>query len=431
MQIQTIKWPTTMALLLLLFIPTACQNGAEPAESTPQPGMAEVILPDEHLILGTQATPTVEPTTTVPSPTPVPTPTIPPLYQVQDGKLLVRDEATGSYAPDPAFPEALQGQAASVRRFTSATGRYWVAYDGDNQAIAERFPDEEDTWTNLLANAVAEEPLFNPDWDRELIGFGEQDLVIVDETSGVDDFEFLFVHSQWTTQRAVVSDYHIVSVAQMNKALNYLRATAANQGIVAITENGLELVPSRLPRGWQMQPDETGALQLLDREGQSITGEDPKDYVLFDRITVVISTRQPVIVLRMYRDAQDESETRHFLQERQLLVHHYIPERQLSERYIENDSDWKVSALGLSRATGVLLANPRDLLAQIEHPGIVPTGSTVFGMIEWYTDAPQRFDHYLLGRELDAFELLPRAFDQLIEAEAHFPLRFRLDFVAE
>jgi hypothetical protein len=99
------------------------------------------------------------------------------------------------------FPPELQGQAVAVRYFASATGRYWVAYDSDNQAIAERFPDEDEGWINLLA-MVEEEPLFNPDWDRELIGFGERDLVIVAETSGVDNFEFLFVHSEWATQMA-------------------------------------------------------------------------------------------------------------------------------------------------------------------------------------------------------------------------------------
>ena len=421
--------------LFLLLILAACQNQSVTEETASVPDAAEIILPDEHLILATDPTPlpTHTPSMT-PTPTIAPTPTIPPLYQVQDGTLLVRDAESGSYAPDPTFPPELQGQAVAVRYFASATGRYWVAYDGNNQAIAERFPDEDEGWTNLLA-VVEEEPRFNPNWDRELIGFGEQDLVIVDGASSIDNFELLFVHSEWATQQAVVADYHIVSVEQMNKALNYLRATAANQGLVAITENRLEIVPSKLPRGWRLQPDETGTLQLLDSEGQLISDENPHDYLLFDRITIVVSTGRPVVVLPMYRNTEDESETRHFLQGGQLLVHHYIPERPLRERYIEGGSDWEVAALGFSQA-GVLLANPRELLAhiqpftlgQLNYP-ILPEGMVRTDFYEWYVEGPQRFDYYLLGRELDAFELLPRAFDQLIEAEAHFPLRFRLDFV--
>jgi hypothetical protein len=218
------------------------------------------------------------------------------------------------------------------------------------------------------------------------------------------------------------------------KALNYLRATAANQGLLAITENGLEIVPSKLPRGWRLQPDETGDLQLLDSEGQLISDEEPHDYLLFDRITIVVSTGRPVVVLPMYRNTEDESETRHFLQGGQLLVHHYIPERPLQERYVESGSDWEVAALGFSQA-GVLLANPRELLAhiqpftlgQLNYP-VLPEGMVRVDFYEWYVEGPQRFDHYLLGRDPDTFELLPRAFDQLREAETHFPLRFRLVF---
>ncbi|MFO7536820.1 MAG: hypothetical protein R6X32_02035 [Chloroflexota bacterium] len=428
------------ALFLLLFSLSACQNVAEPVEDTPQPDMAEVVLPDEHLILATDPTPM--PTNTpeiTPTPTIMPTPTSPPLFQVQDGTLLVRDEESGNYAPDPTFPQELQGQAASVRYFAGATGRYWVTYDGDNQAIAERFSDEEDTWINLLTNAVAEEPLFNPGWDRELIGFSERDLVIVDETAGIDNFEFLFVHSEWATQQAVIADYHIVSVEQLNKTLNYLRATAANQGLVAITENGLEIVPSKLPPGWHLQPDETGTLQLLDSESQVISDENPHDYLLFDRITIVISTRRPAMVLPMYRNTEDESETRHFLQGEQLLVHHYMPERQLSERYIKTGGDWQIAALGLSQA-GVLLANPRELLAYLQHAGWRgqlnrpprAEGTILVDFYEWYVEGPQRFDHYLLGRDpLHDLESLPEAVDLLLEAETDYHLRFRLGFAAE
>jgi hypothetical protein len=421
-------------LLFLLLILAACQNQTVTEETTSVLDAVEVVLPDEHLILATDPTPMPTHTPVItPTPTIAPTPTSPPLFQVRDGTLLVRDAESGSYAPDPTFPEELQGKAASVRYFAGATGRYWVAYDGDNQAIAERFPDEDEGWINLLA-IVEEEAVFNPNWDRELIGFGERDLVIVDETSGVDNFEFLFVHSEWASQQAVVTDYHIVSVEQIGKALNYLRATAANQGLVAITENGLELVPSLLPRGWQVRPDETGALHLLDNEGQVLSDENPLDYLLFDRITIVISTGRPAVALPMYRNTEDESETRHFLQGGQLLVHHYIPERPLRERYIEGGSDWEVAALGFSQA-GVLLANPRELLAhiqpftlgQLNYP-VLPEGMVRADFYEWYVEGPQRFDYYLLGREPDAFKLLPRAFDQLMEAEAHFPLRFRLDF---
>jgi hypothetical protein len=424
-------------LLFLLLILAACQNQTVTEETTSVPDAVEVVLPDEHLILATDPTPMPTHTPVItPTPTIAPTPTSPPLFQVRDGTLLVRDTETGSYAPDPTFPPELQGQAVAVRYFASATGRYWVAYDSDNQAIAERFPDEDEGWINLLA-IVEEDPRFNPNWDRELISFGERDLVIVDETSGVDDFEFLFVHSEWATQRAVVSDYHVVSVAQMNKALNYLRATAANQGLLAITENGLKIMPSKLPRGWRLQPDESGDLQLLDSEGQVISDENPHDYLLFDRITIVVSTGRPVVVLPMYRNTEDESETRHFLQGGQLLVHHYIPERPLRERYIEGGSDWEVAALGFSQA-GVLLANPRELLAhiqpfvlgQLNYP-VSPDGMVRADFYEWYVEGPQRFDHYLLGRDPQQFELLPRAFDQLIEAEVHFPLRFRLAFTEE
>jgi hypothetical protein len=424
-----------LVLLLLLFTLTACQNEMEPVDVTPQTDMAEVVLPDEHLILAADPTPISTNTPEITStPTITPTPTSPPLFQVQDGTLLVLDAELGSYVADPTFPVNLQGQVASVRYFTNAHGHYWLAYDQDNMAIAERFPDEDEGWTNLLA-IVEEEPIFNPNWDRELIGFGERDLVIVDETSGVDDFEFLFVHSEWTIQQAVVSDYRIVSVEQVNKALNYLRATAANQGLVAITENGLEIVPSKLPPGWRLEPDETGSLQLLDRAGQVISDENPHDYLLFDRITIVVSTRRPAIVLPMYRHTEDESETRHFLQGGQLLVHHYIPETQLRERYIEGGSDWQVAALGFSQA-GVLLANPRQLLAHIQDPGwrgrldtaSFSAGTILAGFYEWYVEGPQRFDYYLLGQDPQQFELLPGAFDQLVEAEAHFPLRFRLLF---
>jgi hypothetical protein len=421
-------------LLFLLLILAACQNQTVTEESASVPDAVEVVLPDEHLILATDPTPL--PTNTpeiTPTPTIAPTPTSPPLFQVQDGVLLVRDAESGSYAPDPTFPRELQGQAVAVRYFASATGRYWVVYDGDNQAIAERFPDEDEGWTNLLA-IVEEEAVFNPNWDRELIGFGERDLVIVAETSGVDSFEFLFAHSEWATQQSTVSDYRIDNPESLHKALNYLRATAANQGLLAITENGLEIVPSKLPRGWRLQPDETGDLQLLDSEGQIISDEAPHDYLLFDRITIVVSTGRPVVVLPMYRNTEDESETRHFLQGGQLLVHHYIPERPLRERYIEGGSDWEVAALGFSQV-GVLLANPRELLAhiqpftlgQLNYP-VLPEGTIRVDFYEWYVEGPQRFDHYLLGREPDTFELLPRAFDQLAEAEAYFPLRFRLEF---
>ncbi len=435
MQIQMMKLPIVKIVVLLLFSLAACQNVTEPVEGTPQPDMAEVVLPDEHLILAADPTPMPTHTPVItPTPTIAPTPTSPPLFQVQDGTLLALDEATGSYAPDPTFPRELQGQAAAVRYFASATGRYWVAYDGDNQAIAERFPDEDEGWTNLLA-IVEEEPGFNPNWDRELIGFGERDLVIVAETAGIDHFEFLFVHSEWARQQATVSDYRIDNPESLHKAFNYLRATAANQGLLAITENGLEIVPSILPRGWQLQPDETGDLQLLDGEGQLVTGEEPQDYLLFERITIVVSTGRPAVVLPMYRNTEDESETRHFLQGGQLLIHHYIPERPLHERYIENGSDWEAAALGL-RQTGVLLANPRELLEQIQHIGwqgqlnrpLRPAGTILVDFYEWYVEGPQRFDHYLLGRDPQQFELLPRAFDQLAEAEAYFPLRFRLDF---
>jgi hypothetical protein len=433
-QIQIIKWPIVKTLFLLLSILVACHNQIESEGLTPQADMTEVVLPDEHLILAADPTPLPPPMTS--TPTILSTPTNPPLFQVQDGTLLVWDEATGSYAPDPAFPEELQGQAVTVRYFAGATGRYWVAYDSDNQAIAEQFPDEDEGWTNLLA-IVEEAPLFNPNWDRELIGFSERDLVIVDETSGVDDFAFLFVHSEWSPQTAVVSDYRIDNIESLHKALNYLRATAANQGLLAITENGLEIVPSKLPRGWRLQPDETGDLQLLDSEGQVISDEDPHDYLLFDRITIVVSTGRPAVVLPMYRNTEDESETRHFLQGGQLLVHHYIPERQLTERYIEGGSDWEVAALGLSHA-GVLLANPRELLAhiqpfvfgQLNYP-VLPEGTIRSDFYEWYVEGPQRFDYYLSGREPQQFELLPRAFDQLIETEAYFPLRFRLEYTEE
>jgi hypothetical protein len=423
------------ALAIFLLILTTCQQRLVESETTAvQPDVEGVPLPDEHLIL--PADPTPMPTHTpevTPTPTIAPTPTSPPLFQVQDDVLLVRDAESGSYAPDPTFPPELQGQVVAVRYFASATGRYWVAYDGHNQAIAERFPDEDEGWTNLLA-IVEEEAVFNPDWDRELIGFGERDLVIVDGASGIDNFEFLFVHSEWATQQATVSDYRIDNPESLHKALNYLRATAANQGLLAITENRLEIVPSKLPRGWRLQPDETGTLQLLDSEGQLISDEEPQDYLLFERITIVVSTGRPVVVLPMYRNTEDESETRHFLQGGQLLVHHYIPERPLTERYIEGGSDWEVAALGFSQA-GVLLANPRELLAHIQ--GVwqgrldtrsFPAGTILADFYEWYVEGPQRFDHYLLGREPDAFELLPRAFDQLREAETHFPLRFRLDF---
>jgi hypothetical protein len=439
MQIQIMKLPMFKALFLLLFSLSACQNVAKPVESTPQPDIAEVVLPNEHLILATDPTPmpTHTPAMT-PTPTIAPTPTSPPLFQVQDGTLLERDAESGSYAPDSTFPPELQGQVVAVRTFAGATGQYWVAYDSDNQAIAERFPDEDEGWTNLLA-VVEEEPRFNPNWDRELIGFGERDLVIVDGASGIDNFEFLFVHSEWTTQQAVVADYHIVSVEQLHKALNYLRATAANQGLVAITENRLEIVPSKLPRGWRLQPDETGTLQLLDSEGQVISDENLHDYLLFDRITIVISTRRPAMVLPMYRNTEDESETRHFLQGEQLLVHHYMPERQLSERYIKTGGDWQIAALGLSQA-GVLLANPRELLAYLQHAGWRgqlnrpprAEGTILVDFYEWYVEGPQRFDHYLLGRDpLHDLESLPEEVDLLLEAETNYQLRFRLDFAAE
>jgi hypothetical protein len=420
--------------LLFIFLLAACQNDTMVESPTPTSDLGEIVLPDEHLILPADPTPLPAHTPAMtPTPAIAPTPTSPPLFHVQDGTLLVLDDAIGSYAPDPTFPPELEGQAVAVRYFASATGRYWVAYDSDNQAIAERFPDEDEGWTNLLA-IVEEESLFNPDWDRELIGFSERDLVIVAETAGVDNFEFLFVHSEWATQQANVNDYRIDNPESLHKALNYLRATAANQGLLAITENGLEIVPSKLPRGWRLQPDEMGDLQLLDSGGQVISDEAPHDYLLFDRITIVVSTGRPAVVLPMYRNTEDESETRHFLQGGQLLVHHYIPERPLQERYIESSSDWEMAALGFSQA-GVLLANPRELLAhtqpftlgQLNYP-VLPEGMVRADFYEWYVEGPQRFDHYLLGREPDAFELLPRAFDQLVEAEAHFPLRFRLDF---
>ncbi len=439
MQIQTAKWLTATPLLLFLLVLAACQNMAEPAEVTPQPDTAKLVLPDEHLILPADPTPLSTYTLAItPTPTIALTPTNSPLYQVQGGTLLVRDEESGSYAPDAAFPPELQGQVVAVRSFANVEGHYWLAYDKEETAVAQLFPDEEDAWTNLLAIAE-EEPLFNPNWDRELIGFGERDLVIVDETSGVDDFEFLFVHSEWSPLAAVVSDYRIDNIESLHKALNYLRATAANQGLLAITENGLEIVPSILPRGWQLQPDETGDLQLLDGEGQVISDEDPHDYLLFDPITIVVSTGRPAVVLPMYRNTEDESETRHFLQEGQLLVHHYIPERPLRGRYVENGSNWEVAVLGI-RQTGVLLANPRELLAQIQHTGwrgqlnrpLRPAGTILVDFYEWYVEGPQRFDHYLLGRDpLHDFETLPEAFDPLLEAEAHYPLRFRLEFAEE
>jgi hypothetical protein len=439
MQIRIMKLPMVKALFLLLFSLTACQNVAKLVESTPQPDMPEVVLPDEHLILAIDPTPMLTNTPEItPTPTIAPTPTSPPLYQVQDGTLLVRDTESGSYAPDPAFPPELQGQVVTVRYFAGATGRYWVAYDSDNQAIAEQFPDEDEGWTILLA-VVEEEPRFNPNWDRELIGFDERDVVIIDETSGIDNFEFLFVHSKWTTQQAAITDYHIVSVEQMNKALNYLRATAATQGLVAITENGLEIVPSKLPRGWRLQPDETGALQVLDSEGQVISDENPHYYLLFDPITIVVSPQQPAVVLSMYRNTEDRSETRHFLQGEKLLIHHYIPEQPLTEQYIETGGDWQIAALGLSQA-GVLLANPRELLAHIQEPGwrgrldrtSFSPEMILVGFYEWYVEGPQRFDHYLLGRDpLHDFESLPEEVNLLTEAETYYQLRFRLNFSEE
>jgi hypothetical protein len=386
-----------ISLLFLLPMLAACQNSAAPAEITPRPDPAEIVLPDEHLIFPGQ--PTAVPTATaVPVPTAIPTAMPPPAYLVQDGTLLTRDAVTGGYAPDPAFPAELQGQVASVRPFTSVAGRYWVAFDDNDQAIAELFPDQDDAWINLLARDLPAEAealsLPNAHWQRELIGFSERDLVIVDESPGIANFEFLFVHAEWMVAQAGFTDIDIINAASLNTALNYLRATAANQGVVAITENGLEITPSKLPRGWRLQLDETSNLQLLDGEGQIVTGEEPRDYLLFEQITIVVSTGRPAVVLPMYRNTEDESETRHFLQSGQLLVHHYIPEKQLRERYIEGGSDWQVAALGFSHA-GVLLANPRELLAhiqpftlgQLNYP-ILPEGMVMANFYEWYVERP-------------------------------------------
>jgi hypothetical protein len=427
-----------ISLLFLLPMLAACQNSAAPAEVTPRPDPAEIVLPDEHLIFTGQ--PTAVPTATaVPIPTVIPTATPPPAYQVQEGTLLARDAVTGDYAPDPAFPAELQGQVASVRPFTSVAGRYWVAFDDNDQAIAELFPDQDDAWINLLAMDLPAEAealsLPNAHWQRELIGFSERDLVIVNESSGIANFEFLFVHAEWMVAQAGFTDIDIINAASLNKALNYLRATAANQGVLAFTENGLEIVPSKLPRGWRLQPDETGNLQLLDGAGQIVTGEEPRDYLLFEQITIAVSTSRPAVVLPMYRNTEDESETRHFLQAGQLLVHHYISERQLTERYIESGGDWQIAALGFRQAA-ILLANPRQLLAHIhsdwrgrlDRAGF-PAGMTLLDFYDWYVEEPQRLDHYLLGRDpLHDAEAQPEAFDPLLEAEHHFPLRFRLLF---
>jgi hypothetical protein len=428
-----------MLLLFFLFTLIGCQNRAEPADVTPQTDTVEPVLPDEHLILPADPTPTPNSTPELTLPlTIVSTPASPPLYLAQDGFLLRLDEESGDYGPDPAFPADLQGEVTAVHSFNNFAGHYWVAYGAANEAIAELFPDEGETWTNLLAAPVDEEAIFNSNWYRELIGFGERDLVIVDETAGINDFEFLLVHSPWSSQTAIVSDYRIDNVESLHRALNYLRATAANQGVLAITENGLEIAPSKLPRGWRVELGETGGLQLLDGAGKPIIGEEPQNYLLFEYITIVVSTARPSVVLPMYRNTEDESETRHFLQGGQLLVHHYIPEKQLWDRYIESSSDWQVAALGFSQ-TGVLLANPRQLLAHIQDPGwrgqldttSFPAGTILAGFYDWYVEGPQRFDYYLLGQDPQQFELLPRAFDQLVEAEAYFPLRFRLEFAEE
>jgi hypothetical protein len=426
-----------LPLLLLLLVTVACRNPAPPEAATPLPSPAAIVLPDEHLIFAGQ--PTAVPTATaVPIPTALPTATPPPAYQVQDGMLLARDAAAGSYAPDPAFPAELQGRVASVRPFTNAAGRYWVAFDDNDQAIAELFPDQDDAWINLLAvdpTEAGSPPGAN--WERELIGFGERDLFIVDESSGIHSFELLFVHAEWTVAQAGFTDFHVTHAAQLNQALNYLRATAANQGVLAITENGLEIVPSKLPRGWQLQLDGTGALLLLDGSGERVAGEQPEAYLLFDAVTIVISTARPANATRMFRNTEDVSETRHFLRHGRLLVHLHIPEQRLRERYMSGN-DWEAPALALTQAA-VLLANPRDLLAQIDSTyrgqlnlPVLPTGMIMADFIDWYTERPQRFDHYLLGRDpLHDFEAQPEAFDPLPEAESRYPLRFRLHFSVE
>jgi hypothetical protein len=416
-----------LLFFLTLFL-AACQNQVVTEEAAPTPDAAAIILPDEHLILAT--TPTAAPIGATPAPAITPTAASPPpLYLAQDGVLLTLDAESGDYLPDPAFPAELQGQVTAARSFTNVDGHYWLAYGPDQAVIAERFPDEDGVWTNLSAAAPVEETVFNPNWERELIGFTERDLVIVAETAGVDNFEFLFVHAPWMTAQAAVSDVQITGAEQLHQALNYLRATAANQGILAITENGLELVPSPLPRGWRLQLTETGDLRLLDNTGQIAPDENPRDYLLFEAITVVVSTGRAAVVLPMYRDSVDESQTRHFWQAGRLIVHHYIPESALRERYIVG-GDWEVAALGLRQAA-VLLANPRDLQAQIEihrgqlNPFVLPEGTIMSGFVDWYTAYPQSFDRYLLGQNP------PFDFETALETAVYFPLRFRLTLSEE
>jgi hypothetical protein len=418
-----------LLFFLTLFL-AACQSQGVTEEAAPTPDAAAIVLPDEHLILAT--TPTAAPIGATPAPAITPTAASPPpLYLAQDGALLILDAESGDYLPDPAFPAELQGQVTAARSFTNVDGHYWLVYGPDQAVIAERFPDEDDVWTNLSTAAPVEETVFNPNWERELIGFDERDLVIVADTAGVDNFEFLFVHAPWMTAQAAVSDVQITGAEQLHKALNYLRATAANQGILAITENGLELVPSPLPHGWRLQLTETGDLRLLDSAGEILPDENPQDYLLFEAITVVVSTGRPAVVLPMYRDTVDESQTRHFLQAGRLIVHHYIPESALRERYIVGGDDWEVAALGLRQAA-VLLANPRDLWAQIDGPyrgqlnlPVMPAGTIRADFNDWYTEGPQSFDRYLLGQNP------PFDFETALETAVHFPLRLRLTLSEE
>jgi hypothetical protein len=426
-------------LLLLMVILTACQNEAEPTEITAQPNIAEVVLPDEHLIL--TAPPTPMPTNTpetASTPRITPTPISPPLYHVQDGILLVRDGDSDHYTPDPAFPPELQGQVASVRSFTNAAGLHWLVYDENDAAVAGLFPDEDGAWTNLLAAGEAE-MVFHPNWDRELIDFGDRDLVIVDETSGIADFEFLFVHSEWMPQQAVVDNYRVVDAAQINKALNYLRVTAANQGFVAITPEGLEIVASRLPSGWKLAFDEQGELVLLDRDGEIATVENPSDYLLFREIFIVVSTKLPANRIDMFRNIVVQSATRHFWHGGRLTVHIYLPEEKLRQFYLGDDNagtDWQLPLIGLSEA-GVILVHSRDLLDQIQRPASRGwSDATVLWMAgEPLTNIAQLFN---LITDLPPGVTLtqnthPEYFDYLalLGESEEYPLRFRIHFAEE
>lgn len=93
--------------------------------------------------------------------------------------------------------------------------------------------------------------------------------------------------------------------------------------------------------------------------------------------------------------------------------------------------NWEVAALGLRQAA-VLLANPRDLRAQINGPyrgqlnlPVVPAGMIVRDFNDWYTEGPQSFDRYLLGQNP------PFDFETALETAIHFPLRFRLTLSEE